>query len=354
MKKLYFTEMSLLVVVLTLVLIVITWIPASAQSSSAKTQLEEKLYQAALKEGELNWWGPLSLKEVSIYSKAFTSKYPGIKINYFEGTADSTSEKYLAEYRAGKATADTIDPEPLKPFRDQNLLMNIKDIVEDVNYPKQFCLKDFTGVTQDHTVAGAAYNTKLISPQEVPKSLEDLLDPKWKGKIALEPRFKYFMYITEHFGEKWIVDYLQKLKQQNPIYSKGATKSMVLLGAGEFPIMVGIYVHTVRVAAAKGAPVDVLPISPVGHNAVSPICIPKSAPHPNASKLLIRWWLSPEGQKLNDEVRYKGNPMPGSGTGQAELLEKKGITVVSTSEWTADNEDRMLKVYQKAIGFKKK
>jgi iron(III) transport system substrate-binding protein len=326
----------------------------TAQTATPMTALEKKLYQAALKEGEFNWWGPLSLKEASLMIKAFNSKYPGIKISNFEGTADMTSEKYLAEYKAGKATADTIDPEPMTPFKEQKLLLNVIDIVKDVNYPLQFCLKDFTGVTQDHTVAVTGYNTKLVAPQDVPRSWEDLLNSKWKGKIALEQRMKTFIYVTEHYGESWIVNYLKKLKEQKPIFSKGATASITLLSAGEFPLCVGVYLHTIRVGAEKGQPIALVPITPAGHNAISPICIPKSAPHPNAAKLFVRWWISPEGQLVSDKVRFKGNPMPGSGTSQSIMLEKQKVKVFSTTEWTSDNEERLVNLYQEAVGFAKK
>lgn len=341
-------------IILTAVLVGSAWVNAQTQKSAPMTALEQKLYQAALKEGELNWWDQHSLEEAGIWIQEFNKKYPGIKVKYFEGAQNVLTEKYLTEYKAGRATADTIQPEPLRPFREQKLLLDLSDIIKDVNFPLQFCLKDLTGVTEEVTVTVTGYNTKLVSPQDVPKSWEDLLNPKWKGKIALEERFKPFIYITEYYGEEWIVNYLKKLRDQKPIFSKGSTGSASLLSVGEFPICVGIHIHRILIFMAQGQPVGFVPISPAGVAAVSPISIPKTAPHPNAAKLFIRWELTPEGQALYDRVKFSGNPSPGSGTAQSKILEKYGVKAFSETEWAYDNEERLVKLYQEAAGFAKK
>ncbi len=354
MKKRTFVGTICLVMILTAVLIVSTSAPAQVQKPVLATTLEQKLYQAALKEGQLNWWDQNTMDEAAVWIKAFNDKYPGIKINYFLGSEDVITEKYLTEYKAGRATADTVQPEPLTPFREQKLLLDLSDIIKDVNYPLQFCLKDLTGVTDEHTLSVVAYNTKVISPQDVPKSWDDLLNPKWKGKIAVEERFKPFIYTTEYYGEEWIISYLKKLREQKLTFTKGNTASAMLLSAGEFPILVGCHLHIILGRAAKGQPIGFVPISPAGHNAISPHAIPKTAPHPNAAKLFLRWDLSPEGQALVESVRFKGNPSPGSGTAQAKILEKYGVKVFSHTEWVATNEERLKGLYQEAGGFLKK
>lgn len=183
MMKHAFVGMVCFAVILSAVLVFSAWGNAQTQKSAPMTALEQKLYQAALKEGQLNWWDQHSLKESGIWIEAFNAKYPGIKVNYYEGAQNVLTQKYLTEYKAGRATADTIQPEPLRPFKEQKLLLDLSDIIKDTNYPLQFCLKDLTGVTEEITVTVAGYNTKLVSPQDVPKSWEDLLNPKWKGKL---------------------------------------------------------------------------------------------------------------------------------------------------------------------------
>ena len=327
---------------------------AAPQTTKFSTPLEEKLYQAALKEGELIWWDQHSMKEAGRMIQEFNKKYPGIKVTYYEATMDVLGEKFFAEYKAGRETTDIIQAEPYKPFKEQNLLLNISDIIKDVNYPEKFCPKGLWGASVEHTVFSVFYNTKLIAPGDVPRSWEDLLNPKWKGKINLEPRCKLFVWGTKYWGEKWIVDYLKKLKGQNLNLDKGSTHVLTLLSTGEFAISIGPNLHRILILQGKGAPVDQLPISPAVHKGVNATGIPKMSRHPNAAKLFLRWWMSPEGQLLNDKIRFKGNPLPGSGTGQANILAKHKVQLFSSDEWAIDNEERLTDLYTEAIGLSSK
>lgn len=319
----------------------------------AQTALEKKLYEAALKEGELVWWDQHSMKEAAIWIQEFNKKYPGIKVSYYECTQEVCAEKFLSEYKAGRAKTDIMNPEPYMPFKE--IALDNSDIIKDANYPKELCTKDLKGVTTEYVAYVTAYNTNLISPQNVPKSWEDMLNPKWKGKISVEERLKTFIYGTEQWGEEWVVNYLNKLRNQNPIYSKGSTQAQTLLSAGEFPILVSCNLHRIIIMAAEGQPIGFVPTSPIVFQGIDSTLIPKTASHPNTAKLFLRWWLSPEGQALTDKVRYKGNPFPGSGSGQSKFLEKyaKGIPIFMSTEWIFEHERRLLKIYQEAIGFAK-
>lgn len=99
-----------------------------------------------------------------------------------------------------------------------------------------------------------------------------------------------------------------------------------------------------------------MPISP-SINKLSPWAVMREAPHPNAAKLFLRWFISPEGQKLVDDLRNKGNPMPGAPTRQAKTCEKMGIEIVSLAGWeveTAEGYTRLRALYDNAIGFERK
>ncbi len=351
MRKMVFLAWMFLVIILFLAQF---FTPYALAQASKLTPLEEKLYQAALKEKELVWWDQHSLKEAGEVIKEFNKKYPGIKITYFEGTTDVTLEKFFAEYKAGRASVDLLTAGSHLPFKKENLLTDLSDIIKDVNYPLTFCTKDLSGTTVDFGVYGVAYNTGIVSPQNVPKSWEDLLDPKWNGKINIEPRLKVFIFGTEHWGEKWIVDYLKKLRNQKPTFSKGVTQTMTLLTAGEFPIAVSIYLHRVNIMQGQGAPVAWAPINPAITGGTSPSLIPKTASHPNAAKLFLRWEISTEGQVFADKIRFKGNPMPGSGTSQSRIMEKLGIKIFSATDWAFENQERLETLYCDALGVKTK
>lgn len=327
---------------------------AETASLAKGTALEKKLYQAALKEGRLEWWDSLSLKEVATFIKEFGGKYPGIKIDYFEATSDVREEKYLTEFAAGRKTMDVTTIDLYDKFKEKGLLLDIKDIIKDANYPTKLVTEDLRGVTLEHVLIGTAYNTKLVQPKDVPRSWEDLLNPRWKGKkIGVESRFKLFIYNTPNWGQERTVKYLNRLKEQNPVFSKGASNTNTLLGAGEFPIAVGVYLHGILRDQRKGATVDWAPISPI-IDKLSPFIVVREAPHPNAAKLFLRWLMSPEGQHLVDKVRGKGNPLPGSNTVQSGVVERLGIDVFTVAAWEVESIKGIEQLYGGAIGFKRK
>ncbi len=340
--------------ILSLVIMVVIFVSSDQLfAQTAKTAFEQKLYQAALKEGELNWWDQYNLKEIAVFMDAFNKRYPGIKINYFEGTTDVLAEKYFAEYKAGRANVDATTAGSHLPFKKENLLTDLSEIIKDAKFPSEACTKELTGAYLDVGVYGVAYNTNLVSQKDIPRSWEDLLNPKWDGKLNVESRFKAFIFGTEYWGEKWTVDYLKKLRQQKPTFSRGITNTLTLLGAGEFSIAVNMYLHMVLVMQERGAPVDFAPISPAITGGSSPIIVPKTAPHPNAGRLLVRWLISSEGQTLTDKIFKKGNPMPGTGTIQSKVVERLGIKIFDATDWAWQNQSRLEKLYSEAIGFKK-
>ncbi len=354
MKKRTYFETVCLVIILTGVLVVS--INGTAQTPAKMTILEKNLYQAALKEGKLEWWDSLGLKESSAFIKEFINKYPGITVEYFEGAAEVREEKYLAEQSAGRRTMDLTSLDQYDLFKKKNLLLDISDIIKDVKYPIQFCDKDMMGASVEHSILGTAYNTKLVSPKDVPKSYEDLLNPKWKGrKIAVEDQLKLFIYLTPIWGKEKTVNYLKKLEEQKVIFGKNATNMMVLLNAGEYPILVSGNLHRTLTMKEQGASVDWAPIGPA-IDKLSPWAVMREGTHHNAAKLFLRWVISPEGQQIVDKIRKKGNPLPEFQTSQSKAIEKMGLEVISFPGWgmEARELEELDALYSDALGLKKK
>ncbi len=328
---------------------------AIAQTPKQMTALEKKLYEGALKEGKLEWWDSLSLKESAEFIKEFNRLYPGIKVDYFEATSAVRDEKYLAEFAAGRKTLDYTSTDEYKRYKEKGLLADISDIAKDANFPLEFCSKDFLSASVEHSILGTAYNTKLVSPKDVPRTFEDLLDPKWKGKkISWEQRATLFIYLTPRLGREWMLNYLKRLKEQDLVFTLGHSQSLSLLATGEFSFVVGTIFHNTTKMRLKGAPVDWAPIK-IAPDKLSPFVVMRHAPHPNAAKLFLRWLMTPEGQIFDDKIYLKGNPKPGSGTIQSENVAKYGLEVIPVSvAELADEFDELEKIYLEAVGFKKK
>ena len=324
MKKISWFGTMLLVVILAALLVVSN---AIAAPSTQMTELEKKLYEGAKKEGQIFWWDAQGLQESAQFIKAFHERYPGITVSYYEANAVISDEKYFIERQAGKHPVDVIHIDWYEKYKKEGCLVNMADIVRDTGYSKGLLTKDQDAAGIEHTVKGVAYNTKLISPKDVPRSWEDLLNPKWKGRIAMDYQFEIFTFQADTWGEEKIIAYLKKLKEQNPSFNKGVTQTMTLLGAGEFSLATDASLGVVLGLQEKGIPIAFAPIGPlVGKFA--PHVIVRDAPHPNSAKLFMRWLMSAEGRTLMDKVRKKGNPLPGSGTAQSKAVEQLGVQLI--------------------------
>ena len=155
------------------------------------------------------------------------------------------------------------------------------------------------------------YNTNLVPKGTEPKTYQDLLDPKWKGKMAWgstagstsgAPGF--VGTVLADMGEQKGMDYLRALAKQQitgiPVSARQVLDQVV---AGEYSIALQIFNNHAVISAAKGAPVAWIPWNPATA-ILSVISVTKSAPHPNAGKLLVDFLVSPDGQNLYRKSDY--------------------------------------------------
>ena len=165
-----------------------------------------------------------------------------------------------------------------------------------------------------------------------PKKWEDLLSPKWKGQLGvpMDPKTWWTFALAEGgWGVEKTLDFVKKLKEQNPLICKGIVEGHALLVAGEFKIYTNGYLRHVILSQAKGAPVAWARISPISITGSS-FTLQKRAAHPNAARLFLEWQFSPQGLAVYEKVTGKGAASPGSGTMLAKALE--GLTLVYRTE----------------------
>jgi len=142
------------------------------------------------------------------------------------------------------------------------------------------------------------YNTRMVKRNEVPRLDEDLLNPKWKGKIGMDhTKPEWFAWKLKRMGEEKGIAYMKKLGAQELRLYAGLTIITNLLAAGEFPLVLNTYVHNAEDAKRKGAPVDWVAQEPV-FTKFQPIGVGARAAHPNAAKLFVDFMLSEDGQKI--------------------------------------------------------
>ncbi|HEX3246590.1 MAG TPA: extracellular solute-binding protein [Chloroflexota bacterium] len=328
--------------------------PASTGSgaNTSPGNLIDQVYEAAKKEGKLVWWDQHTLEVSQRYIETFKKKYPGVDVEYFNQTADELKTKAVAEARAGRISFDVIDSgNNYAAYKEAGIFADNSDVILAAGVAPGDI---FEGTySPEYTVNGIAFNPTLVKAEDLPKTWDGFLDPVWKGKLAIETRFRSFVYGTAFMGgEEKVVEYLSKMKEQNPRLTKGDAESNTLLVAGEYPILVGAYLHNSVKYEPKGQPWGFAPLSEVYVGPQGPgYTVPEKAPHRQAGRLFLHWFVGPEGIALMDELRFKGNPAPGSGTGPSKYLEARNMVPRTATLEYEINYPKYEKRYGVALGL---
>ncbi len=264
------------------------------------------LIEAAKKEGQVVFYTPLNINDSRPLLQRFEQKYPFIKTELLRLSAEPLLNRIITEDRAGRNLVDVINNTVINPLKKMRLVQPYRS-PEHAAYLEQF--KDPEGywasVNNNYYVLG--YNNKLVSAKEAPTDWQDLLHPKWKGKIGMDQEeYEWFGATVDVWGRERALKYHRALAQQQIHWRKGHTLISQLITAGEFPVGI-VYAHRIESMKKAGAPIDwVKTINPV-FVALSPAGLAAKAPHPNAGKLLLDFMLSYESQQqLRSANRLSG------------------------------------------------
>jgi ABC-type Fe3+ transport system substrate-binding protein len=284
---------------------------AAALSLAPVARAEDaSLIAAAQKEGEVVWYTTLIVNQAVLPLKAaFEKKYPGVTLQYARDDEAPTALKILNEGRAGRVNADVFDGlDNMVALRREGFVAPYLP-PNAAEYPAEMQQKDGYWIAFLLYVFAPGINTTMVSIDEAPKTYQDLLDPKWKGKMAWNPNstagaIGFVGATLLSMGEQRGMDYLHALAQQNIVniaISSRAILDQVI--AGEYPMALMTFNNHSVISARKGAPsawVKMQPL-PVAFDAVALL---KDAPHPNAGKLLIDFLTSEDGQKVLQAADY--------------------------------------------------
>jgi len=161
--------------------------------------------------------------------------------------------------------------------------------------PKEFMDDKGFWTAHYHFVIALGFNTKHIKPAEAPKSYEELLNPKWKGRFSLDPADQdLFGALLIHWGKERALNYFKGLAKLEPRMVSGHTQQANLIGAGEIQMAPWLYGYRPLQLKDEGAPVETLLFDPVLSNPAY-LLLTKHSPHPHAAALLIDWALAPDG-----------------------------------------------------------
>ena len=277
---------------------------------------DPKLVEAAKKEGEVNWLTITALEPNTQIVTHFQKKYPFIKPVQSRAGGGPLLNKIITEAQGGKNSWDVVvgrgemfptlmSKKLLAPYRSPELKMIEDDLVDKTGYWTAYNLQTWV----------LGYNTNSVRKEDVPKTYDDLLNPKWKGqKISIDTEgYGWLQGLMGAWGREKTLAYFKKLAAQDPAAKRGNTLRVQVAAAGEYPLIVTLAALIHRLSS-KGAPIDWVALEPAVVR-INPVMLSANAPNPNAAKLFLDYVLSKEAQEvlasLGDiPVRKDVNPDP--------------------------------------------
>ncbi len=283
---------------------------AALASLAPAAAADPALIAAAKKEGQLTWYTTQIVNQFARpAADAFQKKY-GIRVNYIRADSNEVTLRIQNEGRAGRVQADVFDGTGATAALKNNNLV-AKYIPQSADrLPARFKDKDGYWVATNLYVLTPAFNTELVKKGTQPKTFQDLLDPKWRGKMAWNSSVTpsggagFVGVVLAHMGEEKGMAYLRQLSGQKITGLQVAARQVLdQVIAGEYPIALNIFNNHAVISAAKGAPVEWIAMEPA-LGVFSCLSLTAGAPNPNAGKLFIDFLMSEEGQKLYRAADY--------------------------------------------------
>ncbi|MFO1082348.1 MAG: extracellular solute-binding protein [Reyranellaceae bacterium] len=292
-------------------------LPLGARVVSAAPPAEAitpELVDAAKKEGKVSYYTAMDLSVAEPMARAFEAKFPGIKVTVERTGAERLFNRIAQEVGSNIRRADVVntsDAAHVIVWKRQGWLAPFvsTDIADSVA-PEQRD-PDGTWTNQRTHLSAIAYNTSLIKPQDAPKGFQDLLEPRFAGKLVKgHPGYSgTIMTATQQTARELGWGYFEKLAKQKVLQVQSATEPPKKIEAGERAVAVDGSDYLFWMAKERGAPVEVV-LAVEGLPQVSnPMAVFKAAPNPNAARLLVAWIMSGEGQSFIVELsgQYPAN-----------------------------------------------
>jgi iron(III) transport system substrate-binding protein len=235
---------------------------------------------------------------------AFGAKYPFLKVENYRGDATAVTRRVIEEYKAGRYAVDNVqmttgglypirDAGYLQPYVSPELAVYKKEALE----PGRHWAIDF------ESYSSVGWNTKLVSESEIPKVLDDLLDPKWKGKMAVPGSTTLGNWVGGLILDKG-EDFVRKLGQQQiRVYEISGRAVANLVVSGEVVMSPAVFNSSIYTSKQEGANVAWRAVGGT-YATIDAMAIAAKAPHPHAAMLYADFFLSREGQVGVQKLGY--------------------------------------------------
>jgi iron(III) transport system substrate-binding protein len=274
---------------------------------------DTKLIEAAKKEGRLVLYGTMQTDIFELLHKSFQKK-TGITIDYWRTSATKVTERALSEARAGKALFDLVmsTEDTMRIMLKEGILAQY-DSPMSKDFPKEAIDPQLGPRARNHII-GIVYNREIIKPTDAPKTLEDLVKPQYRGKLVMaDPTLhtttaQWLVNVHKLIGKDKSEKFVRELAAMKPTLVESFNPAADRVTSGEFPIAI-TYVYYVYLNGIKGAPIDYVRTGKFLGDA-SYLTLHNKAPHPNAAKSFIDFFLDEESMsimaKAGEFVNRKG------------------------------------------------
>ena len=281
---------------------------------------DAKLVEAAKKEGgKVTLYGSLENDTVDVISKAFRKK-TGLEVDYWRASSTKIMDRVLGESRAGKPLSDVVSTNdaPMQIMRQEGSFARY-DSPSAKGFPKEV-IDPNLGPRYRNVIIGIVYHKGVIKPQDAPKSLEDLLKPQFRGKLVMpDPSqhtttTQWLVSLQRIMGKEKAEKFVRELAATKPLLVESLTPSGERVTTGETPIAI-TFLKNVLIHGEKGVPLDYVRLGKFMGDGQY-VALGNKAPHPNAGKAFIDFFLDDESirimAKIGEFVNRRGiyPPLP--------------------------------------------
>ena len=258
----------------------------------------QRLVEGAKKEGLVSIYTSMPVDDITALTSAFEQKY-GVKSKVWRSGSEKILQRGLLEAKASRYEVDVFEtngPEMEVLSREKILQQSnapgLADLIPQAIPPHR------EWIATRLNIFTCAYNTKLVRKEDLPKTYADLLDPKWKGKLAVEAEDSDWLAETVlKMGEEKGIALFKEIAKRNGVsVRKGHTLLANLVASGEVPLGLTLYNYKIEQMKNSGAPVEWFSLDPTvarpNGNGVA-----RNAPHPHAALLFQDFELT-DGQVI--------------------------------------------------------
>lgn len=286
---------------------------AAGPTEAPGSALDALCARAAAEEGQVVYWHTMADETIDALVDMFSARYPGIDVESLSVRPDDAVQRVLTEAAAGRQiTPDVVDGELdiYGPLLERDLIDTSEDwvalgVAEDK-------LNSLNMVRLDRVTGGIVYNTNVYTADELPDTWEGLIDPKFRGRVVVDPRGRPYDQLALEWGRDEALDHVRRLKDVvAPLVIQGGTAGMVAVAGGEADITTGGRSAETREQQAAGAPLEIKYLDVITTLDSSSALI-GTARHPLSARCWTAWSAT-EGEEERLRLEFKENATIPSG-----------------------------------------